>query len=201
MIFQQLSVPPIGTNCYLFGDDATKMGAIVDPGGDAAGILSAVKALGLTVSAIFLTHGHYDHVGALPALRQALPGVPVYLHPAEAAVRDGSLIPDPGPTTDYIDGSTVTVGGLTVEVIHTPGHTPGGVCLRVGDTLFTGDTLFRGSMGRTDLPGGSYEQIMDSLKRLAALPGDCKVCPGHEGLSTLEEERRSNYYMREAAGQ
>lgn len=201
MIFKQLSVPPIGTNCYIFGDDATKMGAIVDPGGDAAGILAAVRGLGLTVSAIFLTHGHYDHVGALPELRKALPDVPVYLHPAEKAVRDGSLIPDPGPTVDYGDGSTVAVGGLTVEVIHAPGHTPGGVCLKVGDTLFTGDTLFRGSMGRTAFPGGSYDAIMDSLKRLAALPGDYKVCPGHEALSTLEAERKGNYYMREAVGQ
>lgn len=201
MIFKQLSVPPIGTNCYIFGDDATKTGAIVDPGGDAAGILAAVKDLGLTVSAIFLTHGHYDHVGALPELRRALPDVPVYLHPADKAARDGALIPDPGPTVDYGDGSTVAVGGLTVAIIHTPGHTPGGVCLKVGDTLFTGDTLFKGSMGRTDFPGGSYDDIMDSLKRLAALPGDYKVCPGHDAPSTLEAERKGNYYMREALGQ
>ena len=201
MIFKQLSVPPIGTNCYIFGDDATKMGAIVDPGGDAAGILAAVHDLGLTVSAILLTHGHYDHVGALPELRKALPDVPVYLHPAGASIRDGVLIPGPGPTEDYVDGDRVAVGGLTVEVLHTPGHTPGGVSLKVGDTLFTGDTLFRGSMGRTDLPGGSYDQLMDSLRRLAALPGDYKVCPGHDALSTLETERKSNYYMREALGQ
>ena len=160
MIFRQLTVPPIGTNCYLFGDGDAKTGAIVDPGGDAAGILAAVHDLGLTVSAIFLTHGHYDHVGALPELRRALPGVPVYLHPADGAIRDGALIPDPGPTEDYVDGDRVAVGGLTVEVLHTPGHTPGGVSLKVGDTLFTGDTLFRGSMGRTDLPGGSYDQLM-----------------------------------------
>lgn len=201
MIFRQLTVPPIGTNCYIFGDGDAKTGAIVDPGGDAAGILAAVGDLGLTVSVIFLTHGHYDHVGALPELRRALPGVPVYLHPADRAIRDGALIPDPGPTVDYGDGSTVAVGGLTVEVLHTPGHTPGGVSLKVGDTLFTGDTLFRGSMGRTDLPGGSYDQLMDSLRRLAALPGDYKVCPGHDALSTLETERKSNYYMREALGQ
>ena len=198
MIFRQLTVPPIGTNCYLFGDGDAKTGAIVDPGGDAAGILAAVGDLGLTVSAIFLTHGHYDHVGALPELRRALPGVPVYLHPAEASIRDGVLIPDPGPTEDYVDGDRVAVGGLTVEVLHTPGHTPGGVSLKVGDTLFTGDTLFRGSMGRTDLPGGSYSQLMASLKKLAALPGDYKVYPGHEGPSTLEGERQTNYYMREA---
>lgn len=201
MIFRQLTVPPIGTNCYIFGDAASERCAIVDPGGDAAGILAAVQELGLEVSAIFLTHGHYDHVGALPELRRALPGVPVYLHPADRAARDGSLFPDPGPTEDCVDGDRILVGGLTVEVIHTPGHTPGGVCLKVGDTLFTGDTLFRGSMGRTDLPGGSYDQLMDSLRRLAALPGDCRVCPGHDALSTLEAERKGNYYMREAAGQ
>ena len=199
MIFRQLTVPPIGTNCYLFGDGDAKTGAIVDPGGDAAGILAAVHDLGLTVSAIFLTHGHYDHVGALPELRKALPDVPVYLHPAEKTARDGSLIPDPGPTEDYVDGDRVLVGGLTMEVIHTPGHTPGGVCLKVGDTLFTGDTLFRGSMGRTDLPGGSYEEIMASLARLAKLPGDFHVLPGHMDLSTLEAERKSNYYMQQAA--
>ena len=198
MIFKHLTVPPIGTNCYIFGDAASERCAIVDPGEDAAGILAAVEELGLTVSAIFLTHGHYDHVGALPELRRALPDVPVYLHPADKAARDGALIPDPGPTEDYGDGDRILVGGLTVEVLHTPGHTPGGVCLKVGDTLFTGDTLFRGSMGRTDLPGGSYSQLMASLKTLADLPGDYKVYPGHEGPSTLEGERQTNYYMREA---
>ena len=120
------------------GGAAANTGAVVGPGGDAAGIRAAGGGLGLTVSAIFLTHGHYDHVGALPELRRALPGVPVYLHPADGAIRDGALIPDPGPTEDYVDGDRVAVGGLTVEVLHTPGHTPGGVSLKVGDPLHRG---------------------------------------------------------------
>lgn len=205
MIFKQLSVPPIGTNCYIFGDDATKMGAIVDPGGDAAGILAAVRDLGLTVSAIFLTHGHYDHTGAVAGLTAAFPGVPVYLHDRdyELGLTDrGAAMPHVGlRTASYGEGDVMKVGELEFTVLHTPGHTPGSVTLKCENVLFTGDTLFAGSMGRTDFPGGSYDAIMDSLKRLAALPGDYKVCPGHEALSTLEAERKCNYYMREAAGQ
>ena len=199
MIFRQLSVPPIGTNCYLFGDGDAKTGAIVDPGGDAAGILAAVGDLGLTVSAIFLTHGHYDHVGALPELRRALPGVPVYLHPADAALVGGDVFPAVGAeTTPYQEGDVVKLGKMDIEVLHTPGHTPGGVTLKVGDVLLTGDTLFQGSMGRTDFEGGSYAEIMASLGRLGRLSGGYHVLPGHMGASTLEQERKTNYYLREA---
>ena len=98
----------------------------------------------------------------------------------------------------YGEGDQVELGGLTIDVLHTPGHSKGSVTLKVGDVLFTGDTLFQGSMGRTDLRGGSYEAIMASLKRLGELPGDYHVCPGHMGLSTLERERKTNYYMQEA---
>lgn len=198
MLLKQLLVPPFGTNCYIFGDEATGQGAIVDPGGDADGILSAVKALGLEVGRIFLTHGHFDHTGAVEDLRRALPGVTVFLHPDDHARLGDELMPALSDTTDYGDGDAVAVGGLDVAVLHTPGHTPGGVTLKAGDVLFTGDTLFKGSMGRTDLPGGSYDALMASLKRLAGLEGDFKVCPGHEGLSTLSAERAGNYYMREA---
>ena len=198
MLLKQLLVPPFGTNCYIFGDEAVKQGAIVDPGGDAPGILSAVQNLGLEVRWIFLTHGHFDHTGAVEALRRELPGVTVFLHPDDRAKLGDELMPALNGTTDYDDGDMVGVGGLNVAVLHTPGHTPGGVTLKVGDTLFTGDTLFKGSMGRTDLPGGSYEAIMASLRRLGGLEGDFKVCPGHEGLSTLADERAGNYYMREA---
>ena len=201
MQIKMMQVGPLGTNCYLLEDEASKTAAVVDPGGDALRILAQAQADGAEIKMILLTHAHFDHTGGVAALCKALPGVPVYLHPADRAARDGSLFPDPGPTEDCVDGDRILVGGLTVEVLHTPGHTPGGVCLKVGDTLFTGDTLFRGSMGRTDLPGGSYDQLMDSLRRLAALPGDYKVCPGHDALSTLETERKSNYYMREAQGQ
>ena len=138
---------------------------------------------------------------ALKGVKEAFPGVKVYLHPAdlEAAKLEGAFMPDVGEYTDrYEEGDEVSVGDLVLKVYHTPGHTPGSVTLQMGEILFTGDTLFHGSMGRTDFPGGSYEEIMASLRQLAALPGDYRVCPGHEGLSMLSWERQNNYYMLEA---
>ena len=166
MIVKTMPVGPIGTNCYLLGDETSKACAMIDPGGDPNEILSMIREAGLALKAILLTHGHP------PLPREVL--------------------------RFYDEGDTVAVGGLTVEVLHTPGHSKGSVVLKTGDILFTGDTLFRGSCGRTDLPGGSYQEIMTSLARLGRLAGDYRVCPGHEGLSTLDAERRSNYYLMEA---
>lgn len=202
MIVKTMPVGPIGTNCYLLGDQESKACAVVDPGGDAQSILAMIREGGLKLEVILLTHGHYDHTGGVEGLERAFPNTPVYIHRADAEGGNPSLFPPlpAGVVRFYDEGDAVTVGGLTVEVLHTPGHSKGSVVLKTGDVLFTGDTLFRGSMGRTDLPGGSYQEIMTSLARLSKLPGDYRVCPGHEGLSTLEEERRNNYYMREAAG-
>lgn len=123
----------------------------------------------------------------------------VYLHPADAALVGGDVLPAVGAeTTPYQDGDVVKLGKMDIEVLHTPGHTPGGVTLKVGDVLLTGDTLFQGSMGRTDFEGGSYAEIMASLGRLGRLSGDYHVLPGHMGASTLEQERKTNYYLREA---
>ena len=199
MNIKLMQVGEIGTNCYLLEDEDTRSAAIIDPGGEARGILGQAKADGVQVKAILLTHSHYDHTGAVRELREALPGVPVYLHPADAAQLGTAVMPPIGETLPYQEGDTVPVGNLTVQVLHTPGHTPGGVTLRVEDVLFTGDTLFQGSMGRTDL-GGSYTEIMASLKRLGQLEGDLQVLPGHMGVSTLDRERRSNYFLREALG-
>ena len=201
MKIRVLQVGPIGTNCYLLEDENTHTAAVVDPGDEADRILAQAEEDGVEIVSILLTHAHYDHTTGVAGLHKALPNVPVYLHPDDIAQLGNPVFPALGTDpTPYADGDLVTVGGIAVQVRHTPGHTPGGVCLMAGDALFTGDTLFQGSMGRTDLPGGSYEQIMASLARLARLPGDFHVLPGHMGMSTLEAERKSNYYMQEAMG-
>ena len=194
----------IGTNCYIFWEEGDNRCGIVDPGDSGEQVAAWLQGQGLEPQAILLTHSHFDHILGIPGLHRQWPDLPVYCHPADV---------DEGQTTirmfgatfpavssfhnlrPYREGDRISVGPITLEVLDTPGHTPGSVTLKGENILFTGDTLFRGSMGRTDLEGGSYEQIMASLKRLAALPGDYQVCPGHEGLTTLDEERRSNYYM------
>ena len=201
MNIKTMQVGPLGTNCYLLEDEHTHAAAVIDPGGDGARIEAQLRADGAELKRILLTHAHFDHTGGVAELHKALPDVPVYLHPADAELLGSQVFPAIGvPTVPYKDEDTLKLGSLTISVLHTPGHTPGGVCLKVGDALVTGDTLFQGSMGRTDFAGGSYEQIMASLKRLAALPGDYHVLPGHMGTSTLEAERKSNYYMQEAMG-
>jgi glyoxylase-like metal-dependent hydrolase (beta-lactamase superfamily II) len=196
----------IGTNCYIFWDDNAKECAIVDPGDDGAQVAAVIRGLKLEPVCVLLTHSHFDHILGIPGLREAWQGLPVYCHPNDipeevSETMFGMTTPTLaafGDITRYSEGDTVQVGPLTVEVLNTPGHTKGSVSLKVGQVLFTGDTLFRGSMGRTDLPGGSYEQLMRSLGKLAKLPGDYKVYPGHESFSTLEGERQTNYFVQEA---
>jgi glyoxylase-like metal-dependent hydrolase (beta-lactamase superfamily II) len=196
----------IGTNCYIFWDDNSKECAVVDPGDDGAQVAAVIRGLKLEPVGILLTHSHFDHILGIPGLREEWPGLPVYCHPDDipeevSETMFGMTTPTVaafGDLTRYAEGDTVQVGPLTVEVLNTPGHTKGSVTLKVGDVLFTGDTLFRGSMGRTDLPGGSYEQLMKSLGKLGKLSGNYKVYPGHEGFSTLDNERETNYFVREA---
>lgn len=201
MKIRVMQVGDIGTNCYLLEDEYTHTAAVVDPGDEADRILALAKEDGVEIGLILLTHAHYDHTSGVAGLHKALPHIPVYLHPDDAERLGSQLFPDLGmEPTLYRDGDLVKVGGIDVQVLHTPGHTPGGVCLMAGDALFTGDTLFQGSMGRTDLPGGSYEELMASLARLARLPGDFHVLPGHMDVSSLETERNTNYYMQAAMG-
>ena len=196
-----MQVGPIGTNCYILEDEGAKLAAVIDPGDEAEAIQEVVEGTGARVEYILLTHGHYDHTTAVPALHRVWPQAKIYIHQADANGAGSRLFPLAGQVEgllSYDEGDTLPLGSLTIEVLHTPGHSKGSVVLKTDGVLFTGDTLFQGSCGRTDLPGGSYAEIMASLARLAALPGDYRVCPGHEGLSTLEAERQQNYYMREA---
>ena len=192
---------PIGTNCYIREDDQTNLAAVIDPGDEPELIQEALEKEGVEVRYLLLTHGHYDHTTAVPALHRVYPQADIYIHQADANGAGSTLFPLAGEVDDlklYDEGDVIRLGDHEIQVLHTPGHSPGSVTLKVEDVLFTGDTLFAGSCGRTDLRGGSYEQIMQSLKRLGELKGDFHVCPGHEATSTLERERRSNPFLMEA---
>ena len=201
-----LRLGQIGTNCYIFRRDGGYKCGVVDPGDQGEQVARWLVDKGLEAEAVLLTHGHFDHILGIPGLREEWPDLPVYCHPADLGEGDfstmfGERFPTVrsfGNITPYREGDAIDVAGIRVEVLETPGHTPGSVTLRAEDVLFTGDTLFAGSMGRTDLPGGDEGQIMASLRRLAGLEGDYQVLPGHEGRSTLERERQSNYCVRAA---
>ena len=201
-----LRLGEIGTNCYIFREADSKKCCVVDPGDQGGQIAAWLMGRELEPEAVLLTHGHFDHILGIPGLRKEWPSLPVWCHPADLGEGDtahifGQSFPTVqsfGNITTYQEGDVIHVAGSDVEVLETPGHTPGSVTLRSGDVLFTGDTLFAGSMGRTDLPGGNEGQIMKSLRRLYELEGDYQVLPGHEGQSTLEQERKSNYCMRMA---
>ena len=182
------------TNCYLVADDRGNA-AVIDPADKPEQILQQAMQLGLQIRAILLTHGQFDHVGAVRAVAEAA-RCPVWMHEDDEDLPAEWANGKPWFTDDYDDEDTVRVGDLSFIVYHTPGHTPGSVCLKCGTALFTGDTLFAGSCGRIDLPGGDYAKMMRSLKRIAAFEGDLAILPGHGPASTLLQERRSNPYLR-----
>ncbi len=183
------------TNCYILHDEASKSCCVVDPGYEADTILDKLDNLGLTLEAILLTHGHFDHVGAVKELA-AETGCDVYIHPDDLTMPPMMTAGPLYYTNTYAEGTQLHLAGLDIAVLHTPGHTPGSVCLFIGDTLISGDTLFAGSCGRTDLPGGDWPTIRTSLRRLAGIEANLWVLPGHGGTSQLRDEKKYNPYMR-----
>jgi len=205
MFVKSFMLGPFQANCYLLGDEESRVCAVIDPGWDAPKVLEEAREAGYEIKSILLTHGHFDHVNGVPGLLEAIPGLPVYLHRADTTDKPRksdydlfcSLSIIPG-CIFWDEGDKVQVGGLTVEVLRTPGHTEGSVTLKVEDALFTGDTLFCMSCGRTDLEGGDKAALDRSLRRLYELEGEYRVFPGHAGASTLSREREHNPYIRSA---
>ena len=183
------------TNTYLVWEENSPTCVVIDPGYEPDTILDEAKKLGKEITAVLLTHGHLDHVGGVRELA-AETGCPVYLHEAELSMPPQMTAGPLFYTNTYGEGDFVEAAGLSFKVLHTPGHTPGSVCLLCENAMFSGDTLFWGSCGRTDLPGGSWATIRKSLLRLAELSGDYDVYPGHGDATTLSFERKMNPYMR-----
>lgn len=193
------------TNCYMLGCEKTKEAVIIDPGDNIDKILKALKDNGLTLKYIINTHAHFDHVGGNAALKKET-GAKIVLHERddillERLIKQADVFGyeiDPSPPADIFvqDGDTINFGELALEVIHTPGHSPGGISLKIGDTIFSGDTLFRRSIGRTDLPGGSFDHIIDSIReKLFIYDNSTRIYPGHGDSTTIGEEKEGNPYF------
>jgi hydroxyacylglutathione hydrolase len=197
-------------NCYLIGDAATGDAAVVDPGEEVELFRRRARTEGWTIRAIWLTHAHVDHVAGVAALKAAT-GAPVFLHPADRPLYDGvpaqaalfglDVAPPPPPDGALADGLSLSLGGFAFRVVHTPGHSPGGVSLVGHGLAFVGDTLFAGSIGRTDLPGGDLEALLRSVhERLFTLPDETVVHAGHGPATTIGAEKRDNPFVRLVPG-
>ncbi len=207
-VLQTITVGTLEVNCYILWDDATKDAFVIDPGGDGDKIKMLIAKERLKVRYIIVTHGHFDHVGGVVVLKSSLGGAKIAIHKDDVGMMSeshehgvifGVKTPvQPSPEMLLEDGQELKAGGLTLKVIHTPGHTGGGVCLyeEKEGLLFTGDTLFAGSIGRTDLNGGSHKVIMDSIKKkILPLADAIKVLPGHGPDSTIGRERKTNPFI------
>ena len=207
MILERLEVGPFASNCYIVASEKTKEGMLVDAGADASAILKNIKALGVNIKLIVLTHAHIDHIGAVKQLIEAT-GAKLAVHADEkmpgqdqkqmASSMFGFKVDAPPPPDQLLHGGdTLKLGELSFTVLHTPGHSSGGICLVGHGVVFTGDTLFNYGIGRFDLPGGNLHQLMDSIHtRLLVLPDDTVAYPGHGSETTIGAERQWNPFLK-----
>ncbi len=206
MILKKLELGMFVANCYIVGDESSKEGMIIDPGAEANGILSSVEELELDIKFIVLTHGHIDHVGALAGVKEAT-GAEVAIHANDVLFLQGNPLgqasspsPQALPSPDVLlkEGDTIDIGKLHFRVLHTPGHTPGGISLLEEGIVFTGDTLFNFGIGRTDFPNASYDEELNSIRtKLMTLPDNTIVCPGHGPDTTIGTEREWNTFLKD----
>jgi hydroxyacylglutathione hydrolase len=189
-MLKKLVVGMYQSNCYILGCKETKEGAVIDPGDEVARIVNEITRAELTIKYILLTHGHVDHVGGVADLKKAIKA-PVLIHKQD--VVELGIEPD-----GYLsDGQEIQVGNYTLKIIHTPGHTRGGVCIHAPGVVFTGDTLFAGSIGRSDMPGGNHEQLIEGVvKKIFPLEDELRVYPGHGPHTTIGRERQANPWFR-----
>jgi glyoxylase-like metal-dependent hydrolase (beta-lactamase superfamily II) len=210
MMLIRLIVGPLQVNCFILADEKTKEAVIIDPGDDAQNILKVIKDKGLTVKYLVSTHAHFDHVGANQALKDAT-GAELLMHEGDAQVLAAAprqsaafgMKPISSPPADrYVkQGDVINAGEVSLRVLHTPGHSPGGISLLEQGMVFTGDALFAGSIGRSDLAGGDLMTLLRSIKtNLMTLPDDTKVFPGHGPASTIGDERRENPFLNKESG-
>jgi hydroxyacylglutathione hydrolase len=206
MMIQSLPVGPLQANCHIVGCEQTRKAAVIDPGGDTDRILLALADKKLTLTAIINTHGHFDHVSGNKKLKDAT-GADLMLHPLDAPMLENlagsaaawGMNAENSPKPDRLleEGDTVECGTIQFKVLHTPGHTPGGISLYAGDALFVGDTLFAGSIGRTDFPGGDYDPLIRNIQtKLFALPDGTRVYTGHMDPTTIGREKKYNPFCR-----
>ncbi|MCX7991284.1 MAG: MBL fold metallo-hydrolase [Proteobacteria bacterium] len=205
MIFKRFVVGPLEVNCYIIADEETKEGFIVDPGDNGSELYEFIKSSGINLKYIINTHCHFDHIGANKILKEKT-GAKLAIHIAEKPLLERAetgaklwgfnIDASPEPDVYLNDGDILKVGNIDVLVIHTPGHSPGGICLKIDDIIITGDTLFAGGIGRTDFPGGSFDEIIKSIKeKLFIYPKDTKIYPGHGPASTIENEKIYNPFF------
>ncbi len=206
MKIEHCVVGPLQVNCYIVYDDESREAMVIDPGNNADEILDIILGLRLQPRYIVCTHGHFDHIGAVSAVKKKT-GAAVVLHREDLPIYEGaqdlaalwgfSMEKQPAPDILVAEGDNLSIGENTVTIMHTPGHSPGSLCLRHNNLLLSGDTIFAGSIGRTDFPGGSLEAMKQSFRRIIDLPAETKLFPGHGPLSTVADEREINFFIHE----